>query len=301
MNTAFEMLLYDATDLAKTLGGKVGFEFTDLKYKIMGIFGGKDLQEQQDNFNKYVGDYYKIFYTQQEQLTFSLNQKKKEIEAIEKTISDQFKIPGIELPKFGETVEDSRKAYRDFVDNFVATTGLATEEQRQTYALLIKSGPLYYQAAQEYVELNKQQKKKLTRDELIAEGAKLIGDTAGMINPLEAGVGVFSGDFANSINSTAGSLDYIATNITTTAPGVIPTNTLGAGSTQFLNEQGVLNNGGITTTGSTNVNTVVDNSVKAVSSPVTTFIMNDDKVRDFHPILRNVERTSLRAFSLAMR
>ena len=53
--------------------------------------------------------------------------------------------------------------------------------------------------------------------------------------------------------------------------------------------------------GGTNVNTVVDNSVRQVSSPITTFVMKDDKVRDFHPILRNTERSSLRAYTLAMR
>ena len=74
---------------------------------------------------------------------------------------------------------------------------------------------------------------------------------------------------------------------------------IGAGSTQYLNEQGQMING--YNGGNTNVNTIVDNSVKQVSSPVTTFVMQDDKVRDFHPILRNTERSSLRAYTLAMR
>jgi hypothetical protein len=301
MNNAFEMLKYTADDLAKTVEGKTGFALADLKYDIMTMFGGKDLQEQQDNFNKFVGDYYKLFYTQEEQLTYSLNQKKKQFEAIEQEIKTKINIPGLEgfdIPEFKGTVEESRIAYREFVDNFVASTGLATDESRAIYAKLIQAGPLFFEGAQQFVELNKQQKKKKTNEELIAEGSVLTGSwmqAAGSI-----GAGAFGGEFANTVSGVSSSLDYISTTLSNTpAGGIIPTEVLGAGSQQFLREQG---NALIKSfEAGTNVNTVVDNSVRQVSQPITTFVMKDDKVRDFHPILRNTERSSLRAYTLAMR
>ena len=303
MNNAFEMLKYTADDLAKTVEGKTGLALADLKYDIMTIFGGKDLQEQQDNFNKFVGDYYKLFYTQQEQLTYSLNQKKKQFEAIETEIKTKLNIPGLEnfdIPEFKGTVEESRIAYRDFVDNFVKSTGLATDESRAIYAKLIQAGPMFYEGAQQFVELSKVQNKKKTREELMAEGAALTGSLAAAAGSI--GAGAFAGDFSNTLNTAAGSLEYISGTLSSVpVGGVIPTATLGAGSQQFLNEQGQLINGSMGTGAGTNVNTVVDNSVRQVSSPITTFVMQDDKVRDFHPILRNTERTSLRAYTLAMR
>jgi hypothetical protein len=301
MNNAFEMLKYSADDLAKTIGGKTGLALADLKYDIMTMFGGKDLQEQQDNFNKFVGDYYKLFYTQEEQLTFSLNQKKKEFEAIEQEVKTKINIPGLEgfdIPEFKGTVEESRLAYREFIDNFVKSTGLSTDESRAIYAKLIQAGPLFFEGAQQFVELNKQQKKTKTREELIAEGSALTGswmESAGSI-----GSGAFGGEFANTVSGVTSSLDYISTTLSNVpSGGIIPTEVLGAGSQQFLREQG---NALIKSfEGGTNVNTVVDNSVRQVSSPITTFVMKDDKVRDFHPILRNTERSSLRAYTLAMR
>ena len=301
MNNAFEMLKYTADDLAKTIGGTTGLALADLKYDIMTMFGGKDLREQQDNFNKFVGDYYKTFYTQEEQLTFSLNQKKKEFEAIEAEVKSKINIPGLEgfdIPEFKGTVEESRIAYREFVDNFVKSTGLATDESRAIYAKLIQAGPLFFEGAQQFVQLNQVQKKKKTREELIAEGTVLTGtfmEAAGSI-----GSGAFDGSFANTVSGVSSSLDYISSTLSNTpAGGIIPTETLGAGSQQFLREQG---NALIKSfEAGTNVNTVVDNSVRQVSSPITTFVMKDDKVRDFHPILRNTERSSLRAYTLAMR
>jgi hypothetical protein len=303
MNNAFEMLKYTSDDLAKTIGGKTGLALADLKYELMTMFGGKDLQEQQDNFNKFVGDYYRLFYTQEEQLTYSLNQKKKEFEAIEQEIKTKINIPGLEgfdIPEFKGTVEESRIAYREFVDNFVKSTGLATDESRAIYAKLIQAGPLFYEGAQQFVELNKTQNKKKTREELMAEGAALTGQLTESVGAI--GAGLFGGEFANTIGGVTSSLDYISTTMSS-APvgGVIPTATSGAGSQQFLNEQGQLINGTGGAGAGTNVNTVVDNSVRQVSSPITTFVMQDDKVRDFHPILRNTERTSLRAYTLAMR
>jgi hypothetical protein len=175
---------------------------------------------------------------------------------------------------------------------------LSTDESRAIYARLIEAGPLFYEGAQQFVELNKQQKKKKTNEELIAEGSVLTGSwmqAAGSI-----GAGAFGGEFANTVNGVSSSLDYISTTLSNTpAGGIIPTETLGAGSQQFLTEQG---NALIKSfEAGTNVNTVVDNSVRQVSSPITTFVMKDDKVRDFHPILRNTERSSLRAYTLAMR
>ena len=300
MNTAFEMLLYDAEDLAKTISGKTGLDLANLKYEIMTIFGGKDLQEQQDNFSKFVGDYYKLFYTQEEQLTFSLNQKKKEFEKIEEQIKTTITIPGlnVEIPEFKGTVEESRVAYRQFIDDYVKNTGLATEDQREIYAQLIQAAPMFYQGAQEFVALNQVQKKKKSREELIAEGTLLTGtfqEAAGSI-----GSGAFGGEFANTVSGVTSSLDYISSTLSNVpSGGIVPTETLGAGSQQFLKEQG---NALIKAfEGGTNVNTVVDNSVRQVSSPITTFVMKDDKVRDFHPILRNTERSSLRAYTLAMR
>jgi len=301
MNNAFEMLKYTSDDLAKTIGGTTGLALADLKYDIMTMFGGKDLREQQDNFNKFVGDYYKTFYTQEEQLTFSLNQKKKEFEAIETEIKTKINIPGLEgfdIPEFKGTVEESRIAYREFVDNFVKSTGLATDESRAIYAKLIQSGPLFYEGAQQFVQLNQVQKKKKSREELIAEGTALTGtfmEAAGSI-----GAGVFGGEFANTVTGVSSSLDYISSTLSNVpSGGIIPTETLGTGSQQFLREQG---NALIKSfEAGTNVNTVVDNSVRQVSSPITTFVMKDDKVRDFHPILRNTERSSLRAYTLAMR
>jgi hypothetical protein len=301
MNNAFEMLKYTADDLAKTIGGSTGLALADLKYDIMTMFGGKDLQEQQDNFNKFVGDYYKLFYSQEEQLTYSLNQKKKEFEAIEQEVKTKINIPGLEgfdIPEFKGTVEESRLAYREFVDNFVKSTGLATDESRAIYAKLIQAGPLFFEGAQQFVELNKTQKKKKTTEELIAEGSVLTGswmEAAGSV-----GTGAFGGDFANTVSGVTSSLDYISSTLSNVpAGGIVPTETLGAGSQQFLREQG---NALIKAfEGGTNVNTVVDNSVRQVSSPITTFVMKDDKVRDFHPILRNTERSSLRAYTLAMR
>lgn len=303
MNNAFEMLKYTSDDLAKTISGKTGFALADLKYNLMGIFGGKDLQEQQDNFNKYVGDYYKLFYTQQEQLTYSLAQKKKEFDAINEEIQKTIKIPGVEglkIPEFKATVEESRAAYRQFVDDFVKNNDMSKAENQRIYAQLIQAGPMFYEGAQQFVELNKVQNKKKTREELMAEGAALTGQLVGAAGSI--GAGVFGGDFANSLNTAAGSLDYISTTLSATPTGgVIPTSQGGAGSQQFLSEQNMLNNGGIGGGAGTNVNTVVDNSVRQVSSPITTFVMQDDKVRDFHPILRNTERSSLRAYTLAMR
>ena len=301
MNNAFEMLKYTADDLAKTIGSTTGLALADLKYDIMSMFGGKDLQEQQDNFNKFVGDYYKTFYTQEEQLTFSLNQKKKQFEAIEEEVKTKINIPGLEgfdIPEFKGTVEESRIAYREFVDNFVKSTGLATDESRAIYAQLIQAGPLFYEGAQQFVQLNQVQKKKKSREELIAEGTLLTGtftEAAGSI-----GAGAFGGAFANTVTGVTSSLDYISSTLSNVpAGGIIPTEVLGAGSQQFLREQG---NALIKAfEGGTNVNTVVDNSVRQVSSPITTFVMKDDKVRDFHPILRNTERSSLRAYTLAMR
>jgi hypothetical protein len=301
MNNAFEMLKYTADDLAKTIGGTTGLALADLKYDIMTMFGGKDLREQQDNFNKFVGDYYKTFYTQEEQLTFSLNQKKKEFEAIEAEVKSKINIPGLEgfdIPEFKGTVEESRIAYREFVDNFVKSTGLATDESRAIYAKLIQAGPLFFEGAQQFVQLNQVQRKKKTREELIAEGTVLTGtfmEAAGSI-----GSGAFDGSFANTVSGVTSSLDYISSTLSNTpAGGIIPTESLGAGSQQFLREQG---NALIKSfEAGTNVNTVVDNSVRQVSSPITTFVMKDDKVRDFHPILRNTERSSLRAYTLAMR
>jgi hypothetical protein len=301
MNNAFEMLKYTADDLAKTIGGTTGLALADLKYDIMTMFGGKDLREQQDNFNKFVGDYYRTFYTQEEQLTYSLAMKKKEFEAIETEIKTKINIPGLEgfdIPEFKGTVEESRIAYREFVDNFVKSTGLATDESRAIYAKLIQAGPLFFEGAQQFVQLNQVQKKKKTREELIAEGTVLTGtfmEAAGSI-----GSGAFDGSFANTVSGVTSSLDYISSTLSNTpAGGIIPTETLGAGSQQFLREQG---NALIKSfEAGTNVNTVVDNSVRQVSSPITTFVMKDDKVRDFHPILRNTERSSLRAYTLAMR
>ncbi len=301
MNNAFEMLKYTSDDLAKTIGGKTGLALADLKYDIMSMFGGKDLREQQDNFNKFVGDYYRTFYTQEEQLTFSLNQKKKQFEEIEKEVKTKINIPGLEgfdIPEFKGTVEESRIAYREFVDNFVKSTGLATDESREIYAQLIQAGPAFYEGAQQFVQLNQVQRKTKTREELIAEGTLLTGtfmEAAGSI-----GSGAFGGSFANTVSGVTSSLDYISSTLSSTpAGGIIPTETLGAGSQQFLREQG---NALIKSfEAGTNVNTVVDNSVRQVSSPITTFVMKDDKVRDFHPILRNTELSSLRAYTLAMR
>jgi len=302
MNTAFEMLLYDAEDLAKTIGGKTGLDLANLKYEIMTMFGGKDLQEQQDNFSKFVGDYYKLFYTQEEQLTFSLNQKKKEFDKIEEAIKTKINIPGlnVEIPEFKGTVEESRQAYRQFIDDYVKNTGLATEDQRAIYAQLIQAAPMFYQGAQEFVALNQQAKKKKTFDELVAEGSTLIG--AGAESGAAIGAGAFAGTFGDTLNTAAGSLEYISSTLSSTPTGgIVPTSDSGAGSAQFLEQQGVMNTGGAGGPGSGNINTIVDNSVKQVSSPVTTFVMQDDKVRDFHPILRNTERSSLRAYTLAMR
>ncbi len=345
MNTAFEMLLYDAEDLAKTIGGKTGLDLANLKFQILSMFGGKDLQEQQDNFNKFVGDYYKLFYTQDEQLTFSLNQKKKQFEELEKEIKTKINIPGlnIEIPEFKGTVEESRAAYRQFIDDYVKNTGLATEDQRAIYAQLIQAAPMFYQGAQEFVELNKVQKKKKTTEELIAEGGALVGSMQAAAGSV--GSGDFTGGFADTLQGVTSSLDYISTSFEGGPGNSLPqgtividpvtgrqfevgqmmtmdmatteayaravrayraaagagTNTLvGGGSQQYLMEQGAALIKSFES-GATNVNTVVDNSVRQVSSPVTTFVMQDDKVRDFHPILRNTERSSLRAFALAMR
>jgi len=306
MNTAFEMLLYDAEDLAKTIQGKTGLELANLKYELMSMFGGETLQEQQDNFSKFVGDYYKLFYTQEEQLTFSMNQKKEQFDKLEEEIKSKINIPGlnIEIPEFKGTVEESRVAYREFIDNYVKSTGLATEDQRQIYAQLIQAAPMFYQGAQEFVALNAEKKKTMTREELIAKGANLIGEgaSAAFSTGMEAGEGLFAGGFADVLNTAAGSLGYISTEFSATPlDGIITGDQIKAsGSSQFLSEQEMMNTGEFLGP-APNVNTVVDNSVRSVSSPVTTFVMNDDKVRDFHPILRNVERTSLRAFSLAMR
>ena len=163
----------------------------------------------------------------------------------------------------------------------------------------MQAAPLFYQGAQEFVQLNKA--KKLTPEELAAKGAELTGALVGGAMGSE-GIGLFTGQFANTINDAAGSLQYIGTTLSSTPTGgVIPTAESGAGSAQFLNEQNQMNTGTGGSTGAGNVNTVVDNSVRQVSSPVTTFVMQDDKVRDFHPILRNTERSSLRAYTLAMR
>ena len=205
---------------------------------------------------------------------------------------------GFDIPEFKGTVEDSRIAYREFIDNFVKSTGLATDESRAIYARLIEAGPLFYEGAQQFVQLNQVQKKKKSREELIAEGTVLTGtftEAAGSI-----GSGAFGGAFANTVTGVTSSLDYISSTLSNSpSGGIIPTEVLGAGSQQFLREQG---NALIKAfEGGTNVNTVVDNSVRQVSSPITTFVMKDDKVRDFHPILRNTERSSLRAYTLAMR
>jgi hypothetical protein len=300
MNTAFEMLLYDAEDLAKTISGKTGLELANLKYEIMSMFGGKDLQEQQDNFTKFVGDYYKLFYTQEEQLTFSLNQKKKQFEDIEKEIKNKINIPGlnIEIPEFKGTVEESRQAYRQFIDDYVKNTSLATEDQRAIYAQLIQAGPLFYQGAQEFVALNQQQKKTKTFDELVAEGSTLISAGAESEAAFGTGEVIDNNSFGSILNTAANSIEYISSSLDG-VDNLYATTQIGSGSIQYLNEQNQLINGADGR--NTNVNTVVDNSVRQVSSPITTFVMQDDKVRDFHPILRNTERASLRAYSLAMR
>jgi hypothetical protein len=306
MNTAFEMLLYDAEDLAKTIGGKTGLELANLKYEIMSMFGGKDLQEQQDNFTKFVGDYYKLFYTQQEQLTFSLNQKKKQFEDIEKEIKNKINIPGlnIEIPEFKGTVEESRQAYRQFIDDYVKNTSLATEDQRAIYAQLIQAGPLFYQGAQEFVALNQQQKKTKTREELIEEGSKFTQAFDSNIEAMNYAVGIYEDSPIVKAIDDMSSTNYVIDDLTSTPINfdnmlaVEPVNFYD----QLLEQQRILNNGG-TKNNDTKINTVVDNSVRSnrVTAPSTTIVMNDDKVRDFHPILRNTERSSLRAYSLAMR
>lgn len=295
MDTAFDMLRYNSDDLAKTIGGKTGFELANLKYELIGMFGGEDLEEQQVNFNKAVGDYYKNFYTQEEQLDFNIRQREKLFEQIETQIKEKINIPGLEdfnIPGFKSTVEESRIAYREFIDNFVATTGLASEESQNIYAQLIAAAPDFFAGAQEFVALNKTKNKTKTAEELAGAG-KLYTGTYSQ-DERELGKGIFAGGFESSFNA-GGNLNYTESDFT--SAGI--TSTATASGTNFLAAQGDAIIKSFET--GTNVNTVVDNSVRQTSSPITTFVMNDDKVRDFHPILRNTERSSLRAFTLAMR
>jgi hypothetical protein len=157
---------------------------------------------------------------------------------------------------------------------------------------------LFYKGAQEFVALNQQQKKTKTFDELVAEGSTLISAGAESKAAFGTEEVIDNNSFGSILNTAANSIEYISSSLDG-VDNLYATTQIGSGSIQYLNEQNQLINGADGR--NTNVNTVVDNSVRQVSSPITTFVMQDDKVRDFHPILRNTERASLRAYSLAMR
>jgi hypothetical protein len=176
------------------------------------------------------------------------------------------------------------------VDEYVKTTSLATEEQRATWATLILGIDAFKTASDinlRLAEIQEEKEQKTVTFEEIA--GKRPGDVLSMDG--------FAGSLVDA--SFVAGLSYQDTIFDATIDeltGKPVSGVSGDGTTgrtgEFLSADSA-SRGGADIDAST---TVVDNSVKQVSAPRTTVVMNDDKVRDYHPILHHLTRHTLSSF-----
>jgi hypothetical protein len=289
MNLQFEMLGYSVDDLAKTLEGKTALAIADFKYDLSTMFGGETYDEQQQNFAKATESYFSMFYTQEEKLTFLRNQQDKALQQIVDSVKDTTDVLDQGFPPFGKDLEESRKIYRELVDNFVKENDMSLEANQKAYAQLIMAGPLYMQAAQAQLELAKLQEKEETKvktfEEVFGARPEEVMSSVGFAGTLvDAGFVEGLGYVDTVFNATTDEL------VDKPISGITGSGTQGP-SGDFLVADG--ESRGTTVVAGT---TVVDNSVKQVSAPRTTVVMNDDKVRDYHPILHHLTRHTLAAY-----
>lgn len=286
MNLQFEMLGYEVEDLAKTLTGKTALAIADFKYDLSTMFGGETYDEQQQNFAKATEAYFQMFYTQEEKLTFLRNQQDKALQQIVDSVKDTTDVLDQGFPPFGKDLEESRKIYRELVDNFVKENDMSLEANQKAFASLVAAGPLYMQAAEAQLQLaalqEKEAEKTISFEEVFGTRPSEVVSSVGYAGTLVDAGFVEGLAYATQVDDV--DLSDSLTNVTT---GGTP------GATgEFLSVDNA-SRGGTTNIGGT---TVVDNSVKQVSAPRTTVVMNDDKVRDYHPILHHLSRHTLAAF-----
>jgi hypothetical protein len=149
------------------------------------------------------------------------------------------------------------------------------------------------------LEVEKQEKAKETEQvvtDLVAPFANYVGEVSSSIGYTgEYAVGSFGGLAQTYVDSPTYTPYFSSQPSTQVSSG-----TSGA-SGEFLvtgGYTGTTNQGGSAAGGSTNP-LYIDNSVNASTSSPTAIIMNDDKVRDYHPILNSNDRNLTNGFFLA--
>jgi hypothetical protein len=306
-----------ADDLSATFRSKTLADLAGFKEQLIGTFGGDTLEQQRQNFAQVVGTYFDIMYTETEknQYAMDFNRRKlieqnKQIEAqlaqVSQKLPEQFK----GITEFAKVLDpegmiDVEESLRKNYDNFRAVVDELTKIDEESALIMMASADEFDAAVKNFLTLEIDKQKKDT------ETQKIVAD---VVEPFKDFVGVVASTIAyeggyNFGMSAGGGQSYISTPTYTPPPiTTIPFEdavlsgdisvTPASGTLGFLAEVQTATGPRVDNEGQVNP-LYIDNSVTSTSSSPTTIVMNDDKIRDYHPILNSSERTLTYGYALA--
>jgi hypothetical protein len=309
-----------ADDLSATFRSKTLADLAGFKEELIGTFGGDTLDQQRQNFSKVVGTYFDIIYTETEknQYAMDFNRRKlieqnKQIEAqlaqVSQKLPEQFK----GITEFVKVLDPegnilAEESLRKNLDNFRAMVDELLKIDQESSFIMMDSVDEFDAAVKNFLKLEIDKQKKDVESKKIE---KVVED---VVEPFKDFVGVvastvgYQGGYDFGF-SAGGVQSYISTPTYTPPPiSTMPFEdailrgdisvTPASGTLGFLYE--IQTATGPKTDNEGQVNPLyIDNSVTSSSSSPTTIVMNDDKIRDYHPILNSSERTLTYGYSLA--
>jgi hypothetical protein len=302
---------FTADKLSETFRSKTLADLAGFKQSLIGTFGGDTLDQQRENFSRVVGTYFDIMYTETEKNMYIMESNRKRMaQETEKIVSgfqgtELFKqVEGLqEFSKVltGEGVVDVEATLRKNYDTFRGVVESLNKKDTSMGFKLMDFADEFDNALKAFInlEVEKQEKAKETEQvvsDLVAPFANYVGEVASSIEFTgEYGTANFGGLAQTYVDSPTYTPYFSSQPSTQVSSG-----TSGA-SGEFLvtgGYTGTTNQGGSAAGGSTNP-LYIDNSVNASTSSPTAIIMNDDKVRDYHPILNSNDRNLTNGFFLA--
>lgn len=332
---AMRQLGFGADELSATFRSKTLVDLAGFKQQLIGTFGGDTLDQQRQNFAKVIGTYFDIMYTETEknQYVMDLNQRKlaeqtrqisNSLASVQAKIPDQVKgITEFSKVLTEENMIDVEKTLRKNYDNFRAVVEELNKIDETSALTMMGAADEFDAALKSFlnIELEKQKTAQSTENVVkdIVEPFKNYVDVVGSTVKYEGGYdfGMFSGTGNRYVDSPVTPIGNPSFNVAGNqgfygpvdprlsssfgdliTSGVVSL-TPASGTLGFLSETNMTSALTAGTAGGQGSPLFIDNSVTSSSSSPTTIVMNDDKIRDYHPILNSSERTLTYGYSLA--